>query len=124
MRVAGLFAGIGGVEKGFQLARLESELLCEIDLSAKSVLRKHFPDIPLHDDIRTLKSLPEVEVIAGGFPCQDLSQAGRTAGIKGNNSGLVSHVFRLLDKARRSKTLKWLYSRTYRSCCTSIVDGR
>lgn len=108
MRVAGLFAGIGGVERGFELAGLRSELLCEIDSSAQTILRKHFPEVDLHDDIKTLKALPNVEVVAAGFPCQDLSQAGRTAGIRGRHSGLVGHVFRLLDQARRSKALRWL----------------
>lgn len=108
MRVAGLFAGIGGVEKGFELAGLRSTLLCEIDPAAQQVLRRHFPDVEIHDDIRTLRALPEVDVIAAGFPCQDLSQAGRTAGIAGKNSGLVSEVFKLLDVPQTSKQLKWV----------------
>jgi DNA (cytosine-5)-methyltransferase 1 len=108
MTVAGLFAGIGGVERGLELAGFQSELLCEIDDAAQLVLRSHFRDVPIHDDIRALKSLPSVEVITAGFPCQDLSQAGRTAGIRGKNSGLVAHVFRLLDQASKSRRFKWL----------------
>lgn len=108
MKVAGLFAGIGGVERGFELAGLSSELLCEIDEAAQLVLADRFPRVHIHADIRTLKALPAVDVIAAGFPCQDLSQAGGTAGIKGKHSGLVSHVFRLLDAAAKSKQLKWL----------------
>lgn len=108
MKVAGLFAGIGGVERGFELAGLQSELLCEIDDAAQLVLKSRFHDVPIHGDIRSLKALPTVEVIAAGFPCQDLSQAGRTAGIRGKNSGLVTHVFRLLDLASKSKRFKWL----------------
>jgi len=108
MKVAGLFAGIGGVERGFELAGFSSEMLCEVDEAAKMVLASHFPDVALHGDIRTLNALPAVDVIAAGFPCQDLSQAGGTAGIRGKNSGLVSHVFRLLDKATKAKSLKWL----------------
>ncbi len=108
MKVAGLFAGIGGVERGFHLAGLSSEMMCEIDDAAQLVLKSQFEDVPIHSDIRTLKSLPAVDVIAAGFPCQDLSQAGRTAGIAGKNSGLVSHVFRLLDQASKAKQFKWL----------------
>ena len=51
----------------------------------------------MHDDVRTLDALPDAEVVSAGFPCQDLSQAGHTAGIKGEQSGLVDHVFRLIS---------------------------
>jgi DNA (cytosine-5)-methyltransferase 1 len=96
LRVAGLFAGIGGIERGLNQAGHESVLLCENDPGAQAVLRRRFEDVPLVGDIRELKSLPEVDLVAAGFPCQDLSQAGRTAGIAGSRSGLVDEVFRLL----------------------------
>lgn len=96
----GLFAGIGGLELGFQRAGAESKLLCEIWPAAQAVLRENFPDVPLHDDITTLRSVPKADVIAAGFPCTDLSQAGRMAGIHGKASGLVSHLFELLDEAQ------------------------
>ena len=96
-RVAGLFAGIGGLEKGLSASGHETELLCEIDPLARAVLEARFPGIRMHDDVCTLESLPRrVDLLAGGFPCQDLSQAGRTAGITGARSGLVGEVFRLL----------------------------
>ncbi len=95
----GLFAGIGGIELGLEAAGFGTELLCEIDLGAQSVLKAHFEGAELHDDVTTLKSLPaKCDVLSGGFPCQDLSQAGRGAGITGRRSGLVDQVFRLLDK--------------------------
>lgn len=99
-RVAGLFAGIGGFEVGLRAAGFEASLLCEIDDAAAAVLAARFPDVPLHRDVRTLASLPRCDILAAGFPCQDLSQAGRTAGIEGRNSGLVSHVFRLVETSR------------------------
>lgn len=80
MRVAGLFAGIGGIELGLSRAGWSSELLCEVDPAAQRVLGSHFPDVPLAPDIRSLRSLPPVELVTAGFPCQDLSQAGLTAG--------------------------------------------
>ena len=74
-------------------------MLCECWEAAQAVLRAHFPNVPLHDDIRTLESLPDVDVVTAGFPCTDLSQAGRTAGIHGAESGLVKHLFDLLTRS-------------------------
>ncbi|MDM0109838.1 DNA cytosine methyltransferase [Variovorax sp. J22R24] len=101
MKVAGLFAGIGGFELGFERAGLKSGLLCDVLPASKAVLEARFPGVPFHQDIRKLRSLPsDVEVICGGFPCQDLSQAGRTAGLEGEQSGLIGEVFRLLGRRR------------------------
>lgn len=97
LTVAGLFAGIGGIELGLHQAGHESMLLCEIDAGANRVLETRFPGVELSRDIRQLESLPTVALVAAGFPCQDLSQAGRTAGIGGRNSGLVEEVFRLVE---------------------------
>jgi DNA (cytosine-5)-methyltransferase 1 len=98
--VAGLFAGIGGLERGFHLAGARTELLCELWEPARTVLQEHFPGVPVHGDIRKLHELPAADVVAAGFPCQDLSQAGRTAGIHGQESGLVKFLFKLLRNAR------------------------
>ena len=106
LSVAGLFAGIGGIELGLHRAGHESTLLCEIEPGARAVLTRHFPGVPIESDVKRLKGLPDVDVLAAGFPCQDLSQAGRTAGIHGKQSGLVEHVFRLLDA--RKKKPRWL----------------
>lgn len=106
LRAAGLFAGIGGIEAGLHDFGWETKLLCEWDGAAQRVLRQQFPDVPLVGDIAELESLPDVDLVAAGFPCQDLSQAGGTAGIRGSRSGLVGHVFRLLDNAEPAPT--WL----------------
>lgn len=101
MKVAGLFAGIGGVEAGLAKAGHHSALLCEVWGPAQAVLAARFPGIPCESDVRHLTGLPEeIELLTAGFPCQDLSQAGLTAGIGGLRSGLVGHVFRLLDERR------------------------
>ena len=97
--VVGLFAGIGGLELGFEQAGGSSKLLCEVWPPAQAVLRERFPGVPLWDDIETLPELPDTDVVAAGFPCTDLSQAGRTAGIQGEASGLVRHLFTLLNDA-------------------------
>lgn len=99
MKVAGLFAGIGGLERGLATAGHETSLLCEIWEPARAVLAAKMPEVPCERDVRDLKALPsEVELLVGGFPCQDLSQAGLTKGIDGARSGLVGEVFRLLDE--------------------------
>src|SRR4051812_10272949 len=101
--VAGLFAGIGGIELGLQRAGAEGVLLCEIDAAASAVLRSHFPDAQFVADVRTLEKLPDVDIISAGFPCQDLSVAGKRAGILGANSGLVQHLLRILASIRTSR---------------------
>jgi DNA (cytosine-5)-methyltransferase 1 len=101
LKVAGLFAGIGGLEVGLAASGHTAALFCEIWAPARAVLAAHFPDVPCEGDVRTLGALPaDVELLAAGFPCQDLSQAGMTAGIGGRRSGLVDQIFRLLDGRR------------------------
>lgn len=101
-QVAGLFAGIGGIELGLSRSGHATQLLCENDPAAQAVLRARFPDIRLREDVRDIRSLPPATtLIAAGFPCQDLSQAGSTRGIEGSRSGLIGEVFRLV---RRHKT--------------------
>ena len=93
MKVAGLFAGIGGLELGLRQAGHNSVAFSEIWEPAAAVLASRFPDAPNLGDVAQIKSLPKgVELLTAGFPCQDLSQAGKTAGIKGARSGLVEHV--------------------------------
>lgn len=99
MKVAGLFAGIGGLESGLAAAGHETELLCEIWEPARAVLSARYPGLRPKKDVTRLKVFPGgTELVVAGFPCQDLSQAGLTAGIAGGRSSLVGHVFRLLDR--------------------------
>lgn len=95
----GLFAGIGGLELGFRQAGAATKLLCEIWSPAQAVLQEKFPGVPLWGDVGDLPELPEADVVSAGFPCTDLSQAGRMAGIQGEASGLVKHLFALLEEA-------------------------
>jgi len=113
VKIAGLFAGIGGIELGFHRALGGdgvTELLCEWWGPAQEVLRARFPGVDLHPDVRELRDLPaSLDVLAAGFPCTDLSQAGRTAGIAGAQSGLVSNVFEALRLTTASGgRLPWL----------------
>lgn len=112
IRVAALFAGIGGIELGLSRAlgkELETALICESWAPAQAVLASRFPESEMHPDVRTLTSLPcDVDLVTAGFPCTDLSQAGRTAGIDGAASGLVSHVFAALRAAAAERELPML----------------
>jgi DNA (cytosine-5)-methyltransferase 1 len=113
VKIAGLFAGIGGIELGFHKALGESvqtEMLCEWWEPAQAVLSARFPGVDLHPDVRELRDLPSgLDLLSAGFPCTDLSQAGRTAGIAGAQSGLVSHVFEALRLTATSESrLPWL----------------
>lgn len=105
MRIAGLFSGVGGLESGLHAGGHETLLLAENWAPASAVLAARFPGVPNRGDIAKLRSLPKVDLIAAGFPCQDLSQAGKTAGIGGSRSGLVEHVFRLIDKTKVASVL-------------------
>lgn len=110
MRVVGLFAGIGGIEKGFHEGwdgHVETAMLCESWEPAQQVLRARFATAELHPDVRYFSEVPpDTKLLAAGFPCTDLSQAGRTAGIEGAQSGLVAHVFQALRASRKLPT--WL----------------
>jgi DNA (cytosine-5)-methyltransferase 1 len=96
--VVGLFSGIGGIEAGLCESGGEAALLAESWEPARQVLAARFPDIPLVGDVRKIAALPAVDVVTAGFPCTDLSLAGRMEGINGKASGLVSEVFRLIEK--------------------------
>ena len=74
-------------------------MLCEIDPAARAVLRERFSNASLEVDVAELSDLGHADLVTAGFPCQDLTQVGRTAGITGQQSSLVHHVFRLLDES-------------------------
>jgi DNA (cytosine-5)-methyltransferase 1 len=106
MRVLDLFSGIGGFSLGLERAGFETVAFCEIDKKAQQVLRKHWPHVPIFDDISKLSAEAlhdrgiTVDVICGGFPCQDISLAGKGAGIEGERSGLWSEFARLIGELR------------------------
>ncbi len=98
MRVAGLFAGIGGLELGMAASGHRTQLLVENSAPAMHVLRRRFPDTKLEGDVRDLVALPaRTDVVVAGFPCQDLSSVGRKVGIDGARSSLIGEVLRLLE---------------------------
>lgn len=101
MKVVALFAGIGGIERGLHRAGFQTEIFCEKDQWAREVLNRWQPEVPILEDIREVRSLPYADLICAGYPCQDLSQAGRSRGIKGARSGLVTEIFRLVASMRK-----------------------
>jgi DNA (cytosine-5)-methyltransferase 1 len=90
MTFGSLFAGIGGIDLGFEKAGMECRWQVEIDPFCQAVLAKHWPNVKRHEDIKTIdfQSLERVDVIAGGFPCQDVSVAGERKGFEGERSPL------------------------------------
>ena len=101
LTVASLFAGIGGIELGLESAGHETVFQCEVLDPAREVLREAFPDCDRRTDVTRLSSLPTVDLVTAGFPCQDLSQAGRAKGIRGSKSSQVDFVFDLLQRKRK-----------------------
>lgn len=93
MRYISCFTGIGGLE-----ASHEPELMCEVDPEIAEVLRSEFPDQEIWPDVRTLEP-PQVEVVAGGWPCQDLSIAGLQEGLRGLRSGLLLDMLKVARRA-------------------------
>lgn len=99
LRVAGLFAGIGGLDLGLDEAGHKTVVLAEWDDAAQAVLREHF-NTEFRSDVTEIKKLPKVDLITGGFPCQDISQAGQRNGLAGSRSSLVWEFFRLVEQSK------------------------
>lgn len=105
LKVLDLFSGIGGFSLGLErTGGFETVAFCEIEKFPRKVLAKHWPDVPCFNDVRTLKGhdVGSVDVICGGFPCQDLSSAGDQKGIgEGTRSGLFREMLRLAEECGR-----------------------
>ncbi|GAB6842324.1 DNA (cytosine-5)-methyltransferase 1 [Methylorubrum rhodinum] len=107
LHVLDLFSGIGGFSLGLErTGGFRTVAFCEIDPFCRRVLAKHWPEVPCYDDIRTLTADRlradgiAVDVICGGFPCQDISNGGHRVGIGGERSGLWSEIARLSGELR------------------------
>jgi len=109
MRTAvSLFAGVGGFDLALERNGVKVVASVEIDKKAQEVLKKHFPQSTIFGDITGVTGeqliaagfIPESGIITGGFPCQDLSVAGKRAGLGGTRSGLFWEICRLLDETR------------------------
>jgi DNA (cytosine-5)-methyltransferase 1 len=106
-RVLSLFAGIGGFDLGLErTGGFKTVAFCEIEAEARAVLKKHWPEVAIYDDVRTLTAARlssdgiEPDCIVGGFPCQDISLAGGGEGLAGERSGLWRDYRRLVGEIR------------------------
>ena len=101
MMVSGLYAGIGGFELGFERSGHRTLLMSEIDPDALRVVQNRFSHVECDSDVVKLSALPEeTDVVTAGFPCQNLSMAGRKQGIRGEKTRVVDALFRLLEVRR------------------------
>jgi len=107
MKVLDLFSGIGGFSLGLEWAGFKTVAFCEYDEKAQQVLRKHWPNVFIFSDVKELtyeklksEGITKIDVITGGFPCQDISYAGKGAGITAPRSGLWKEYTRLISEIR------------------------
>lgn len=103
LRVLDLFSGIGGFSLGLELTGgFETVAFCEINPDRRRDLASIWPGVPIYNDVRTINAemVGKIDVITGGFPCQDISIAGRRVGIGGDRSGLYGEIVRLLRELR------------------------
>lgn len=100
MKFGSLFTGIGGFDLAFERAGMTCAWQCEIDDKARGVLARRFPNVEIYQDVRTIgkHNLEPVDVICGGFPCQDVSMAGKRKGLDGERSGLWFEFARIIDE--------------------------
>lgn len=101
MKVLSLFAGIGGFDLGLERAGMTVVGQCEIDPFCRAVLKKHWPDVPQYEDIRTLKGeqVGPVDLVCGGYPCQPFSTAGKRGGAE-DDRHLWPEMRRLVEELR------------------------
>ena len=102
MRVLDLFSGIGGFSLGLERAGMETVAFCEVDAFCRQVLAKHWPNVRIHDDVRTLDGNEyrgAVDVVCGGFPCQPFSLAGKRDG-KDDDRHLWPEMLRIIREVQ------------------------
>lgn len=102
-KIGSLFSGIGGFELGLERA-IPAETIWQVEQEkfCQSILKKHWPKAKIYDDVRniTKDNVEPVDILCGGFPCQDISIAGKTRGLKGEKSGLWWEMWRIISELR------------------------
>ena len=103
MKAISLFSGIGGLDLAAEAAGIKIAAMCEIEPFCRTILAKRWPGVPVIEDVRTIRGeeyAGAIDVVFGGFPCQDLSVAGRQAGLAGERSGLWFEMLRVITSCR------------------------
>lgn len=123
MKVASFFSGIGGIDLGLERAGMDVVFQCEILNFGQKVLKRHWPDVPLASDITQVRAsdIPDVDIFAGGFPCQDLSLAnqGKRKGLEGSRSGLFFKYAELIEEKRP----RWVFIENVPGLLNSAKGG-
>ena len=125
MTHADIFSGIGGFSLAASWLGWDNIFQCEIDPFCQRVLKHHFPNTDLYGDIKTTdftKYRGAVDVISGGFPCQDISIAGKQKGLKGERSGLFYEYIRAVDEIRPRYSI-WENVREVRKYMPDIIQA-
>jgi len=93
-----LFSGIGGLDLGLS-KWCNIRIMCEIDATCQKILKKNFPECKILDNVKLIEKEAETyDILCGGFPCQDISHAGKGKGFEGERSGLIYQVFRIVKQ--------------------------
>lgn len=125
MKFGSLFSGIGAIDLGLERAGMTCRWQVEIDEFANLVLEKHWPDVPRYRDVREVngKKVEKVDLICGGFPCTDISVAGRGAGLEGVQSGLWYEMFRIVRDMRPNWVIIENVSALRTQGADAVLDG-
>ena len=127
MKVLSLFSGVGGFDLGLERAGMETVFQCEWDKHATKILERYWPHVPRWDDVSTLtgehilRHAPVIDVVAWGSPCQDLSVAGKRAGLGGARSGLFHEGVRIIKELRELTNGKYYVN--YSFVVPNQLDG-
>jgi len=107
LKVLDLFSGIGGFSLGLERAGMQTVAFCEIDPFCQKVLKKHWPDVPIFEDVKTLKGsdVGPVDIVCGGYPCQPFSSAGKREG-SDDNRHLWPEMYRIVKDIRP----RWVFA--------------
>lgn len=121
MRALSLFSGVGGLDLAAEAAGIEIAAMCEIEPFCRTIIHKRWPGVPVIEDVRTIRGedyAGAIDIVFGGFPCQDLSCAGRQKGLEGNRSGLWFEMFRVIRELRPA----WVLAENVRGAVELALD--